>query len=99
METSPCPRWALETMRFTPDSPRSTFSCGSMISASTSSGAAARHPVRMVISGRSTSGVSWIGRRERLSAPNRTTSSTATSVAVGLESASRVQLIPVAWTA
>ena len=94
METSPCPRWALETMRLTPGSPRSTFSCGSTISASTSSGAAARHAVRMVISGRSTSGVSCTGRRERLSPPNSATSITATSVAVGLESASRVQLMP-----
>ena len=65
-----------------------------MISASISSGAAARHAVRMVISGRSTSGVSWMGRRDRLIAPNRTTSSTATRVAVRLDSARRDQITP-----
>ena len=81
-------------MRLTPGRPRRTFSCGSMISASISSGAAARHPVRMVISGLSTSGVSWTGRRDTLIAPNSTTSSTATRVAVRLESARRDQIIP-----
>ena len=62
-----------------------------MISASTSSGAAERQLVVILISGSSTSGVSCTGRRPRLMAPNNTASSTATTTATGLLKDRRVR--------
>ena len=58
---------------------RSTFSCGSMILASISSGAAARQKLATDTCGSSIVGNSWIGRDAMELRPNSATSATATA--------------------
>ena len=73
--------------------PRSMSSWGSMISDSTSSGAAARQPVLIWMNGRCTSGIIWIGRLVMATTPIRTTSRMAATTATGLDRARRVSFM------
>ena len=79
------PREAEEIIFSSPGTPRSMSSCGSMISDSTSSGAAARQPVVIWMNGRCTSGIIWIGRRPSDTAPSNRTRSIAAMTATGFD--------------
>ena len=75
--TNPAPRLMKELMLVTPGVFRSTFSCGSTMFASISSGAAARQKLATDICGSSIVGNSWIGSDDIDVRPNSATSATA----------------------
>ena len=91
--TVPNPCVAVETIFSTPGTPRRTSSCTSMISDSTSSGAAARQLVLMVIRGMTTVGIICTGICVSAMEPNSNTSRTATAAATGFPSASLVSVM------
>ena len=78
------PAFALPSSSSTPGSPCSTFSSGSRISDSISSGDAVDQAALIVICGRSMSGNNCSGRWLRLSSPSRPTNTTSTTIATGL---------------
>jgi hypothetical protein len=80
-----------DTIFSSPGRPRSISSCGSRISDSTSSGAAARQPVLIWMNGRCTSGIIWMGNDTSAIEPNSSTSSIAAITATGLEIDKRVR--------
>ena len=88
----PLPKLELDDILSRPGTLRRTSSWGSMISDSISLGADARHDVRMEISGRSISGVIWIGRRIKLRVPKITTRMPATMTATGFPNDIRVKV-------
>ena len=88
----PLPKLAVEVILIKPGMLRRTSSCGSIISDSTSLGAEARQGVWIEISGRSISGVIWIGKRIRLRVPNITTRIPATITATGFPKDIRVRI-------
>jgi hypothetical protein len=88
----PLPKLELDDILSKPGTLRRTSSCGSMISDSISLGAEARHGVLIEISGRSISGVIWIGRRMRLKVPKITTRIPATMTATGFPRDIRVRV-------
>ena len=90
---SPSPVQPCETMSVTPTRPVSTSSWGIRISRSISAGAAPAQLVVTVMTGRRTSGVSWIGMVWSASRPNRTTISTAATTATGRSIARRMMFI------
>ena len=75
----PAPRLIKAVMSVTPGVLRRTFSCGSTMLASISSGAAARQKFWIETWGCSMVGNSWIGSRATDMRPNSATSATATA--------------------
>ena len=75
----PWPRPINELMLVSPGVFLSTFSCGSMILASISSGAAARQKLATETCGSSIVGSNWIGNEAMELRPNKATSATATA--------------------
>jgi hypothetical protein len=88
----PLPKLDVDDILSKPGTLRSTSSCGSIISDSISLGAEARQGVRIEISGRSISGVIWIGNLNILMVPKITTSMHATITATGLPKDKRVKV-------
>ena len=88
----PLPKLDVDDILSKPGTLRSTSSCGSIISDSISLGAEARQGVRIEISGRSISGVIWIGSRNILMVPKMTTNMHATITATGLPKDKRVKI-------
>lgn len=89
----PRPRSAEETIFQRPWTVLSFSSCSIRIDFSISSGLRPGHVVRTVITGRSTSGVSWIGMCVRAIIPKRTVRITPTATFTGFRIEKRMMSI------
>ena len=78
------PAFAKDWISWRPARPRSACSCGSISSDSTSVGAAARQPVKIVMTGSSMSGKSCTGSRMSATMPSTMTRPTPTATPTGL---------------
>ncbi len=87
------PGWARPVTDCRPSRPAISSSWRLRISRSISAGAAPGHSVVTVMTGRLTSGASWIGMFCSATRPNITTMSTAATTAIGRSMAVRIRFI------